>query len=428
MQNKIDIISPRAYIGGLPLEQFKWLRDNAPYYKHALPDNKSCWVITRYSDILKISRDYDNFSSAYGVILPNHGCPLHAASDEKESAVQESIESQQVPSEGSDRDPYHPVHAVKKMMILMDPPEHTDYRKLVNRDLLPKGILGWEETITAIAKDVIDQVIEKGCCDLVADISGELASRVTSKLLGLPDDHGKDLYGFTELFHAMPDTIPNEEYHQRFTELFTYLQEFCRDKRQADVGDLSCRFLFGEVNGEGLNDDDFFQQFLLILNGGTDTVRNVLATGLYQLLKHPDQLAWLMEDLDARIPSARDELLRVTSPIIYQCRTATTDIEIEGNHIQKEDMVLLYYGAGNHDPSKFEEPLQLNLARKNNKHIAFGSGHHICVGQWLARVEIDVMLKEILSRLKNIQLAEEPTWLESNFLFGLKTMNISFDS
>jgi len=400
-QKKIDLVSPQVYIGGQPHEQFDWLRENEPIYKHSLPNGKPFWAVTRYDDIYEIGRNYKDYSSASGIIHENHGCPFS--------------EKKQPPS------------YKESMMIRKDPPEHTKYRRLVSKDFTPNGMKGWDEKIRGIAKDVVDKVIDKGQCEFVSEVAGEFVDRVTGRLLGLPDDQCSGLYEFTELFHHMPGTMSEKEIKDGFKELSGFITEVSNVKSKSDDGDISCRFLFGKVDGENLTYKDFYLQFMLMVNGGTDTVRNLVSVGLYELLKNPKQLAWLMEDLDARMPRARDELLRFISPLIYFCRTATRDIELDGNAIKKGDHVALYYGAANYDSSKFDEPHSLNLARDSSKHLAFGGGHHVCIGQWLARIEIDEIFKEILLRFKNIKIIGEPTWLGSNYSFGLKSMQITFD-
>lgn len=411
-KNTINLTKPQTYVGGLPHEQFDWLRKNSPYYKHPLPGNKFFWAITGYDDVYQMNRDHERFSSTK-VLFPNHGCPVEKTAEDKPKGNASPNKKKSSPS--------------ARMMINMDPPNHTQYRRLVSKDFTPNGVREWDEKIAHMSKDIIDNVIDKGECEFVSEVSGALAGRVIAKLLGLPEEDGNLLYDFTMLFHAMPGEISPQDHKSRSKKLSDYLKEVIRVKREKDTGDLSCKFLYGKVNNEYLSDEDFFKQFALMVNGGTDTARNVIAVGLYELLKNPDQLAWLLEDLDNRMPSAREELLRYTSPVIYQCRKATHDMEFNGNSIKKGDLMALYFGSANFDSNKFDDPYALNLARENNKHVAFGGGHHVCIGQWLARIEIDVMFKEILSRLKNIQVVGEPTWLESNFLFGFKEMNITFD-
>jgi cytochrome P450 len=173
---------------------------------------------------------------------------------------------------------------------------------------------------------------------------------------------------------------------------------------------------------------EFLLFFLLLVDAGGDTTRNLLSGGLLALMENPAQYAWLMEDLDGRLPSAREELLRWTSPVIYMRRTARHDVELAGQQIADGDKVVMYFGSANRDPEKFAAPDVLDLARPENEHIAFGTGPHGCLGQHIARIEIDAMLKEVLSRMGGFEVAGEVEWLPSNFISGPKAMPLRFQT
>ncbi|MCA6231641.1 MAG: cytochrome P450, partial [Phenylobacterium sp.] len=175
-----------------------------------------------------------------------------------------------------------------------------------------------------------------------------------------------------------------------------------------------------------LEDMEFLLFFLLLIDAGGDTTRNLLASGLNAMLDHPDQLAWLKADLPGRLPAAREELLRWTTPVIYMRRTAKADAELGGKTIRKGDKVVMYFGAANRDPAQFDRADQLDLARAQNEHIAFGNGPHVCLGQHIARIEIDAMLMEVLSRMEEVERTAPPEWLASNFISGPRTMPVKF--
>jgi cytochrome P450 len=171
---------------------------------------------------------------------------------------------------------------------------------------------------------------------------------------------------------------------------------------------------------------EFLLFFLLLVDAGGDTTRNLLSGGLLALMAHPGQFAWLLADLPERLAVAREELLRWTSPVIYMRRTARHDVELAGQQIREGDKVVMYFGAANRDPAVFERPEALDLAREPNPHIAFGTGPHGCLGQHIARIEIDAMLTEVLTRMTGFELAGEPEWLPSNFISGPKAMPLKF--
>jgi cytochrome P450 len=165
---------------------------------------------------------------------------------------------------------------------------------------------------------------------------------------------------------------------------------------------------------------------MLLIDAGGDTTRNLVATGMYELLKNPEQLALLQSDVDKHLPGARDELLRFTSPVIYMRRTVTQNIELRGKSLKTGDKVVLYYGAANRDRNVFANPHQMDITRSPNKHLAFGGGHHVCLGQWFARLEIDAILREVLQRMSDIQVNGDLEWMPSNFISGLTRMPVQF--
>ena len=208
--------------------------------------------------------------------------------------------------------------------------------------------------------------------------------------------------------------------------MFGYASGVIAEKRARPGDDLATRLLQAEVEGRRLTDPEFLLFFLLLIDAGGDTTRNLLSSGLLALDRHPDQRAWLMADLPGRLASAREELLRYTSPVIYMRRTATRDARLGEADIKAGDKVVMYFGAANRDPDQFADPDRLDLSRSPNEHAAFGGGPHVCLGQHIARLEIDAILVEVLTRMKNLEIVGEPEWLASNFISGPRTMPVRF--
>ena len=184
------------------------------------------------------------------------------------------------------------------------------------------------------------------------------------------------------------------------------------EKRPRPTDDIASRLLHAEVDGRRLDDMDFLLFFLLLVDAGGDTTRNLVGSGLLALLEHPDALRWLNEDLDGRMTTTRDELLRWCSPVIYMRRTARREAEIAGRKIREGDKVVMYYGAANRDAAALEDPERFDPARRPNRHVA--------------RVEIDELLRETFARLTDFELAREPEWLASNFISGPRTLPVRF--
>ena len=392
---QIDLLNPDRFAAGHPHDQYRWLRANDPVHWHEEPDGPGFWAVTRYADVWAVDRDFQTFSSEPTVMISD-------------------------PVEGSG------AFGEYKMMLMMDPPEHTAYRKLIRSEFtLPAAKLR-EGRIQALARQIVDAVIERGECDFVEDVAGEMPSYVIAELMGLPLEDGRELYKLTEVIHTAPEALPPGASAAAVMKMFEYGSGGMAEKRARPGDDLASRMLACEVDGRRLADMEFLLFFLLLVDAGGDTTRNLLSAGMLAMLEHPDQLAALRRDLDTRLPDAREELLRWTSPVIYMRRTATADTLIGQTRIAAGDKVVMYFGSANHDPDAIAAAETLDLARSRNEHLAFGAGAHNCLGQHIARIEIDAMLREVLTRMSDFELAAPPQWLASNFIAGPKSMPVKF--
>lgn len=390
----IDLLSPDRFAAGHPLAQYRWLRENAPVFWHEEPNGPGFWAVTRYKDVYDVDRNFQAFSSEPTIMIQD---PL-----------------QDLPFGGY------------KMMLMMDPPQHTAYRRLIRNEFTQGPARDMVPWMQRLAREIVDAVIARGECDFVSEVAGEMPSLVIAELLGLPRDDGRELYKLTEIIHTSPEALPPGAGGEAVMKMFQYGQGVIAAKRAKPGNDLATKLLEAEVEGKRLEDIEFLLFFLLLVDAGGDTTRNLLSSGLIALLENPEQFAWLKADPQTRVASAREELLRWTSPVIYMRRTAKHDVELGGEKIREGQKVVMYFGAANRDPEKFDRPDTLDLARTPNEHIAFGTGPHGCLGQHIARVEIDAILLEVLSRMNDLALAAEPEWLLSNFISGPKTMPVRF--
>ncbi len=391
----IDLLNPASFAAGQPHGQFDWLRRHSPVHWHEEPGGPGFWAVTRYDDVWAVDRDFQAYSSEPTIMITD---PL---------------------AEAGGFGPY-------KMMLMMDPPDHTAFRKLIRSEFtLPSARLR-EERIKALARQIVDAVIDQGECDFVEQVAGEMPSFVIAELMGLPLEDGRELYKLTEVIHTAPEALPPGAGGQAVMKMFEYGSKVIAEKRARPGDDLASRLLAAEVDGRRLDDMEFLLFFLLLVDAGGDTTRNLLSGGLLALMENPDQYAWLMEDPEGRLPTAREEMLRYTSPVIYMRRTAKHDTVLDGQAVRAGDKVVMYFGAANRDPAKFDRPDVLDLSRPANEHIAFGAGAHNCLGQHIARIEIDAMLMEVLTRMKGFELAAPVEWLASNFISGPKHMPVRF--
>ncbi len=392
---KIDLWNPDSFAHGHPHAQYDWLRANDPVHFQAEPDGPGYWAITRYQDVYEVDRNFQAFSSEPTIMIQD---PL----DQSNS------------------------FGGYKMMLMMDPPQHTAFRKLIRQEFTVPTAADRKPRMQQLAQQIVDEVIERGECDFVSQVAGEMPSYVIAELMGMPLDDGRELYKLTEAIHTTAGGTPSPDGAVAVYKMFEYGRKLIDEKRARPRDDLATKLLQAEVDGKKLDDIEFLLFFLLLIDAGGDTTRNLLSAGMLAMLENPDQLAWLTADLPARLPSAREELLRWTSPVIYMRRRATRDVEIAGQKLKEGDKAVMYFGAANRDAAKFENPGKLDLTRKPNEHIAFGTGPHGCLGQHIARIEIDAMLTEVLTRMKDFQVAAPPKWLPSNFISGPQTMPVTF--
>ncbi|MGI9596065.1 MAG: cytochrome P450 [Acidimicrobiales bacterium] len=393
----IDLLSVASFAESQPHDQFAWLRDNDPVHRHPEPDGPGFWAVTRYEDVQAVGRDHGRFSSVPTIMIADR-------EDDEASPFGDHV-----------------------MMLMADPPVHTRMRRLVSRDFTPRASRALRPRIAELATAIVDEVVERGSCDLVTDLAGEMPSFVIADVLGIPLADGRDLYHHTETLHSSAEVVSPEARHAALGEMFAYSQRVYGEKRAAPTDDLASLLANGEVAGEPIDEVDFFLWFMLLVDAGGDTTRNLVGAGFHALFDHPDQLARLRADVDGLLSTAIEELLRWVSPVVYMRRTATVDTTIAGQDIAVGDKVVMYYGAANRDPACVDDPDRLDLGRTPNPHVAFGGGGpHFCLGAHLARIEIEALLREMLTRLDQLEPVGSVEWMGSNFIFGPTTLPVRF--
>ena len=394
----INLISPETFAAtGHPWEQYAWLRKNAPVYWHDEPNGPGFWAITKYEDVRTISRLPKVFSSyETSVMLP-------------------------------DPDPMG-LYAQRLMMLNMDPPQHDRFKLLVSRGFTPKNAPLLRPKIEELARDIVDAALAKGECDFVTEIAGRLPSGLIAELMGMPREDGERLYDLTEIMHTNDDAIaPPEIKMNAVGEMLGYAQSVADLKRQSPADDLATILVNAEVDGDHLTDEEFQWFFLLLVNAGGDTTRNLLAAGLQLLFDHPDQRTKLMGDLDGLLGSAVEEMLRYCSPVTHFKRTAMQDTVVGGQSIKAGERVVMFYGSANRDEDIFENADTFDVARHPNPHVAFGAGGpHLCLGMHVARVELAVMFRELLTRMPHIEAGGPIERMHSSFIAGVHRMPIKY--
>ena len=389
---EICLIDGRFYAND-PHPHFDWMREHAPVY---WDEAAGVWGVTRHDLLMRISKDSTRFCNRFGM----------------------RPDSPPVPS-----------------MINLDGSDHKRRRNLVNRGFTPRRVAAYKEKVHQICDDLIDRVASRGECDFVKDIAAPLPMAMIGDMLGIEEKDFDMLLRWSDDLILATNAMASPEVKLNSAkaagEYVEYNRKVVADRRaRPPQSDLMSILVHAEIDGEKLDDLALIQESLLILVGGDETTRHVISGGMYQLMKNPDQLQILVED-PSKIPNAVEEMLRWVSPIQNMARTATQDIEIEGELIEEGQKLLLLYGAANRDGQVFDQPHRFDVQRTPNDHVAFGGyGAHFCLGSSLARLELRVMFERLIERLPDMRLASDatPPMRPSNFIVGIEELPVVFEA
>ncbi|MDH5676650.1 MAG: cytochrome P450 [Myxococcales bacterium] len=319
------------------------------------------------------------------------------------------------------------VRNFNRMMIVRNDPDHSRLRKLVNASFNARRVLSLKAAIARIANELVDRLPASGEVDLMVDFARPLPVTVICELLGIPEADRQrfiDRRVVSERIFVPVPLTPEElaEENRRFLELRDYFLSLCAERRRAPREDLISDLVAAKERGE-LDEEELIAMIAVIFNAGHDTTVNLIGNGLLALHRHPEQLALLRARPDL-MPSAVDELLRYDSSVQTSDRRALESVELGGQRIEKGQLVVCVLGAANRDPEVYPDPDRLDITRSGTKPVAFGGGIHFCLGAQLARIEGQIALGALLSRLPDISLPEleRPEWSPSVFLRGLETL------
>ncbi len=401
----IDLNDPERFVRMEHHAMFTKLRADDPV--HWQPDDLKgggYWNVVKHSDLIEVNRDTATFSSEVGGTM---------------------IMSGQLPV-GEDPDAMMDTRGV--LMLDMDPPKHTRYRLLVNKGFTPRMIGLIEQALRHRASLIVDNVIEQGSADFVDDIASELPLQAIAEIMGVPQEDRRKLFEWSNRMVGAGDPeYMADDTGDAFVELFTYVNGLAVERRTDPRDDIVTKLLNAEIEGEQLSELEFDMFMMLLAVAGNETTRNATAHGMYALLTHPDQFELLKRDPEARIDDAVEEVLRWASPVLHFRRTATVDTEIRGRQIAAGDRVVIWHISANRDEEVWDDPFVFDITRNPNPHVAFGGGgSHFCLGANLARMELKLILTELVTRLPDMQLAGEPERLLSNFIGGIKHMPVKW--
>jgi cholest-4-en-3-one 26-monooxygenase len=325
-----------------------------------------------------------------------------------------------------------PDEALLRQLLNMNPPEHGAYRAVVSRRFTPAAVNQLVRHVEEIARQLIDGIADREECDFVTDVSAKLPLAVIADMFGIPQSDWEMMFRLSNAMIGPADPEYSrgastilEGFEQARMEFFQYFTQLVEDRRKNPRDDLATALANGRVSDEPIPPFELLSYFALLIIAGNETTRNATTGGLHAFINHPDQ--W---ELFKRDPSllrlATEEIIRWTSPVIQFTRIATADTELHGRKIHEGDLLALFYPSANRDDDVFEQPDTFNVARQPNYHLAFGIAEHFCLGANLARLELQMIFREIAARMDRVELAGPIARMRSSFVGGIKHMPIHY--
>ncbi|QGG94439.1 cytochrome P450 [Actinomarinicola tropica] len=396
----------------LPLEErmalFAELREQGAFipYSLTMPDGTPLdfHAVTRYAEIVEISRHPQDWCSGQGAV---------------------SI-------------PDLPAEALEYFgsFINMDDPRHARQRGIVARSFTPRQLQGVLDSVETICTEVIDSFCEKGEVDLVEELSQPFPLLVICDMMGIPRSEFDTVLRATNVILGAgdPDFIGERDIltalFEAGMELIGLMNELAEDRKKNPKDDLTTQLVHNDLGEDMLAPSEVGPFFILLATAGNDTTRTAISHGMNLLSKNPEQRRIWQDDLDGVSGTAVDEIVRVASPVTFMRRTATRDVELSGQQFREGEKVVMFYGAGNRDPRVFDRPEEFDVRRDPNPHVGFGGpGPHFCLGAHLARRELSVAFRQLLSRLPDIEVSGEAVPLEAQgipLVGGIKHLPVSF--
>lgn len=394
---------------------FKRLRKDYPLAVAEVPGFDPHWIVTKYADIREISRQDHLFSSA----------------NRSKTLASQLAEKMMIAHSG--------MPTIFKTLVHMDDPEHRDHRAVTQPKFFPQEIAKLEPWVRGIAKRYVSEFLAQGQgADFATQLAFNYPAEVVLSILGIPrEDHQKMIDLTHWLFtYADPDlcrpganiTDPEEiikTWDIVYNEFKNYNESMIHARQKCPMDDLTSAIANGEVNGCPMTERNMISYLVILSTAGHDTTAATTANAMWVLAENPDLFRRVKAD-PALIPAFVEEAVRWTSPVQQFVRSATEDYELRGQQIKKGDLLYLSYVSANRDEEAFEAPFEFRLDRKPNRHVAFGFGPHICLGQHLARLEMRVLWEELLPKLASVEMAGEGKFAQSEFVCGPKSVPINY--
>ena len=380
-----------ALLGTYALEEipktYSWFEEMRVHHPVFQDERTHLWQVFRYEDVLAVLTDYSRFSSqAYdftGGFLKNS-------------------------------------------LIAKDPPDHRKLRNLVNQAFTPRAVARLSDRITQITQELLDEVRLQGKMDIVSDIAFPLPAKVIAELLGVPSEDWNIFQRWARVDSSDPAISRQEAGRTMHEEMFNYFSVLLEERRRAPQEDLISSLSTAEVDGERLSEPELLSFCMLLLAAGQETTKNLITNAIVCLTDYPDRMERLIRE-PALMPTAIEEVLRYLPPVWFLFRQTKTDVELAGQHIPANQVVLAWTASANRDQARFPDPDRFDIEREPNRHLAFGHGIHFCVGAPLARLEAKIALPMMLQQLRGIQRVEGiPITVHTGIVFVIRSLPVTF--
>ena len=405
---RADLSDYDSFVDGPPHNTFARMRSEAPIEWTDWDQGEGFWNVTRYEDIWQLNGNYKLLSSARGIRMEDQSYEEYMA---------------------------------RRTFQETDPPEHTKTRIKVAGAFTRSVIFEYEEQVREICTDILDQVLSSREFDATKEIARQLPMRMLGRIIGLPENDlewlvskGDELIANTdpEFTNHLLDKMDTDEFRMMpfnspaGLELYQYAKKLMHEKEKAgDTGGILHMILRPGKDGSIITENEFRNFFCLLVAAGNDTTRYSIAAAIHAFSQQPELLEQLRDGKEGIWDTAPDEIIRWASPTMYFRRTATRNFEMHGKHISKGDKVLYWFVSGNRDKTVFDNPFRVDPYRSPNRHMAFGQGGpHVCLGIWLARLEVKILMQEFCKRVAKVELNGPIRFLRSNFIGGIKNLPV----
>ena len=408
-ENFKKIAYPETYADEKELHDiFTFMRREDPV-SWVEPDQfRPFWAITKHEDIIEIEKQNELFINDPRTTLMD------------------------IPTEDAIKEFTGGSHLLVRSLVHMDNPDHQLYRSLTQKWFAPPNLESLKKDIRNIAKEYVNKMVDHGNeCDFAKDVAIFYPLRVIMSILGVPkEDEPRMLRLTQELFGGRDEDMIRDESEtssesNTITDFFEYFNALTEDRRKNPTNDVSSVIANAKINNEQLGHLEAMSYYIIIATAGHDTTSSSTAGGILALIENPDQLSKLKNN-PSLMTSAVEETIRWVTPVKNFFRTATQNYDLKDREIKKDDSILLCYPSGNRDEEIFDDPFKFKVDRSPNRHLAFGHGAHLCLGKYLAKIEMEIFYEELFKKIDNIQLNGEPEWVKASFVSGLKSLPIKY--